>query len=369
MKKLLIVAEYFRPGYKAGGPIKSIENLANILNEDLNIYILTRNHDLNEITPYNIQKDKWIKQSKNYLFYDNDNLGFKTFKKINIDEFDYIYLNSLFSITTIKFLIKNKTLQNIFLSPRGELGEGALNLKRKKKITFLNVVKWIRIYKNVKFIGSSKLEINEINNYFPNNEKYEISNLSTPSKYNFTNNKIAGKVNLFFVSRITEKKNLAFLIELLEKIEEEVNLKVIGPAEDEKYYQKCQELIEKLPSNININFIGSKDPSEIHDLIKDEDYFILPTLNENYGHVIAEALSFKKPVIVSDETPWNEYIIKNKLGYVLNLNDVLWINSLKEVIKQDSKGYEKYASNFRTIEEDFQNKNDEIKNKYLRIFK
>ncbi|UXV32713.1 glycosyltransferase [Mammaliicoccus sciuri] len=369
MKKLLIVAEYFRPGYKAGGPIKSIENLANVLNEDINIYILTRNHDLHEITPYNIQKDKWIKQSENSLFYDNDNLGFKTFKKINIDEFDYIYLNSLFSSTTIKFLIKNKTLQNIFLSPRGELGEGALKLKRAKKLLFLKIVKWFRLYKNVTFIGSSKLEINEIIKFFPKNRMYEVSNLSAPSKYKFINNKVSGKVNIFFVSRITHKKNLSFLLDLLEKIEEEVNLKVIGPAEDEKYYQKCQELIEKLPSNININFVGSKDPNEIYALVKDEDYFILPTLNENYGHVIAEALSFKKPVILSDETPWNEYIIKNKLGYILNLNDVLWINSLKEVIKQDSNDYEKYANNFRTIEEDFEKKNDEIKNKYLRIFK
>ncbi len=369
MKKLLIIAGYFRPGFKAGGPIKSIENLANVLSEDLDIYILTRNHDLNDKTTYSIQKNKWIEKNKRYLFYDNDDLGFKTFKKINLKEFDYIYLNSLFSKSTIKFLIKNRRLRNIYLSPRGELGEGALKLKSVKKLLFLKIVKWLRLYKNVTFIGSSKLEINEINKFFPKNAMYEVSNLSAPSKYKFINNKVSGKVNIFFVSRITHKKNLLFLLELLEKIEGEVNLKVIGPAEDEKYYQKCQELIEKLPSNININFMGSKDPNEIYALIKDEDYFILPTLNENYGHVIAEALSFKKPVIVSDETPWNEYIIKNKLGYILNLNDKLWINTLNEVIKQDSKDYEKYSNNFRTLEEDFEKKNDEIKNKYLRIFK
>jgi glycosyltransferase involved in cell wall biosynthesis len=38
------------------------------------------------------------------------------------------------------------------------------------------------------------------------------------------------------------------------------------------------------------------------------DAFVLPTLGENVGHVIAESLSASCPVICSDETPWTDLL-------------------------------------------------------------
>jgi hypothetical protein len=34
------------------------------------------------------------------------------------------------------------------------------------------------------------------------------------------------------------------------------------------------------------------------------DLFLFPTLGENYGHVISEALASGCPVVISDQTPW-----------------------------------------------------------------
>jgi glycosyltransferase involved in cell wall biosynthesis len=36
----------------------------------------------------------------------------------------------------------------------------------------------------------------------------------------------------------------------------------------------------------------------------DADLFFLPTLGENFGHAIFEALSSGVPVLISDRTPW-----------------------------------------------------------------
>jgi glycosyltransferase involved in cell wall biosynthesis len=39
-------------------------------------------------------------------------------------------------------------------------------------------------------------------------------------------------------------------------------------------------------------------------MMKNYDLFFLPTLGENYGHVIFEALASGVPVLISDRTPW-----------------------------------------------------------------
>ncbi len=36
----------------------------------------------------------------------------------------------------------------------------------------------------------------------------------------------------------------------------------------------------------------------------EHDLFFLPTLGENFGHVISESLSSGTPVLISDTTPW-----------------------------------------------------------------
>ena len=51
----------------------------------------------------------------------------------------------------------------------------------------------------------------------------------------------------------------------------------------------------------------------------DNDVFIIPSQSENFGLVIAEAMSYGLPVIVSEETPWH-IVKKNNYGWVVSLN-------------------------------------------------
>ena len=47
--------------------------------------------------------------------------------------------------------------------------------------------------------------------------------------------------------------------------------------------------------------------------------FLFPTLGENYGHVILEALSAGCPCIISDQTPW-QHLEENQAGFVFPLD-------------------------------------------------
>jgi glycosyltransferase involved in cell wall biosynthesis len=65
------------------------------------------------------------------------------------------------------------------------------------------------------------------------------------------------------------------------------------------------------------------------------DLFILPTLNENFGHSIVESLSVGTPVLISDNTPW-----RSSASYAINSVPLLsnsWIEALNFFARLDSK--------------------------------
>ena len=66
--KLLIITDHYLPGYKAGGPIKSIETLCDNIKKVLHVTVMTSNFDLGEDNPYeNILFDK-ILSVNGYFF-------------------------------------------------------------------------------------------------------------------------------------------------------------------------------------------------------------------------------------------------------------------------------------------------------------
>ena len=68
--KLLIVTNHYLPGYKAGGPIKSISTICDNLQYHFNITVMTSNHDFGEEKLYgNIEFDKTLNINKYNIIY------------------------------------------------------------------------------------------------------------------------------------------------------------------------------------------------------------------------------------------------------------------------------------------------------------
>jgi glycosyltransferase involved in cell wall biosynthesis len=59
-----------------------------------------------------------------------------------------------------------------------------------------------------------------------------------------------------------------------------------------------------MPGNIQVRYLGSVPHSEILGIFASHDVFFFPTLAENNGYVILEALLAGCPVLLSDRTPW-----------------------------------------------------------------
>lgn len=341
--KILIIMGGFFPGKKYGGPPVSVDNFCKLMKED-ECYVVTHNHDMGESEKYKDIAEGWNNRA-NYkvLYLDDKEYCYKTFERIT-DEIkpDVIYLQGLFQSCILPCLIiaKKKNIK-VILASRGELCVGAFK-KRYKKIPYIVALKIFGLLKNVSFQSTSDEETERIHKLLgiPFERIHELSNVpSIPeSKFDITEKK-SGQAKFIFLSRIHPKKNLFAAIQYLRDITGDVLFDIYGSLEDAEYWKKCQQEIETLPKNVKVNYCGLLSHEQVHETFSQYNGFIFPTYSENFGHVIAEALSVGCPVIISDQTPWTDVNKYNAGGaFVLNNNDA-FIEYIQNVVDMDEEEY------------------------------
>ena len=73
--------------------------------------------------------------------------------------------------------------------------------------------------------------------------------------------------------------------------------------------------------------------------------FLFPTLGENFGHVISEALIGGCPVIISDQTPWRN-LEEAQVGWDIKLNCTQkFIESIQKCVDLDEDRYRQLSTN------------------------
>lgn len=350
-KRVLIFVDWFIPAFKAGGPIRSVYNLVTRLSDEFEFHIITGDRDLGDESPYlEIEFDTWQKIDEAKVIYlSKKNQNLKKFRSL-IKEIDpnTIYLNSLFSFTfsLIPLWLKKRfpTVKYV-LAPRGMLGNGALEIKKKKKEIFIALARLIKLYKGIIWHATNKKEKKEIKKIFGKRNNVLIAdNLASTPVFSFQNiikMKLNGfeKKRFLFVGRIARVKNVDKLIHwFLELASErkEFKLDIIGTIEDKGYYKELLSLIDGNPA---ISIQDALHPKEITKAYVKAHFFCLPTRGENYGHVIIEALSYACPVIISQKTPWRN-LEEDKIGWDLPLDKPeQFIAVFKECLNMDAETY------------------------------
>lgn len=348
---ILIFIDWFLPGFKAGGPIKSVSNIVNSLHQDFNFFIITSDRDIDDDKPYETEPlDKWIEKEYYQIAYlsEENRINFIT-KTIQENSFDTFYFNSFFSkkytLDPLSIVKKIKSNPKIIIAPRGMLGKGALKIKALKKGVFLFFAKLIGLYNNVIWHATDAGESNDIKLIFGNNSKVIVSpNISI---LNITESKIKknkSELSLVFFSRITQKKNLFYCLEILNKlIDHNITLDIYGSIEDETYWKMCEDFIRK--NNLKVNYISKLNPLDVQSTLSNYHFLFFPTLHENYGHVIVEALSAGCGLILSSNTPWKN-LQKSKIGWDIDLeNKNEFISVIEECFEMTQEEYNEYRKN------------------------
>lgn len=325
MKKVLVLSDFFFPAYKAGGPIKSLKNLCRIFG-DVKFDVITSNKDIDGEL---IDTNTTLFENVNTYYTSNIYEILSSILKLTkMNEYDYIYLNSFFSVKfslLIRMLIATKLVraQKVILAPRGELTKGALSLKSFRKNVFLNIYKVLSLHKNITFQFTSKEENKDGLSILGNVDSILVSNMHDEIPNYIEKIKHKDNLEIVFLSRISEKKNLLTLCKALAFIVSEdvkIKLNIVGNIENSEYWNLCLAELSKTNDNISYRYLGSKKPDEIKSILESSHVFVLPTLNENYGHAIVEAMTYSNIVVISDQTPWSE--VSNHGSIVISYDDV-----------------------------------------------
>ncbi len=112
--------------------------------------------------------------------------------------------------------------------------------------------------------------------------------------------------------------------------------------EDRDYWEKCLAVIRTLPASVTVSFDGPVPHEAVTGVLQQHHLFVLPTLGENFGHAIFEALLAGKPVLISDKTPWSQ-LPEKKAGHDLALDPVLFGRTLGFYAMMDQAGYDEWS--------------------------
>ena len=325
--RVLVFVGFFLPGYKGGGPIRTIKNLLDQTSNEVGYQIVTSDRDLGDTSPYDsIRAGEWNKANDIPVFYIQPGLtGIKSIAKIiNKKNYDVIYLNSFFSIrfSLIPLVIAKVLQQKIILGPRGEFSSGALSLKSGKKYNFIKLYKLLGLHNDIVFQASSRYEKEDIQRVLGDKVAIKIAeDLGAKDFVTKIPMRIDSAIKAVFVSRISPMKNIITALEILKNVQRPTTYHIYGPIEDIEYWTKCETLINTLPEHIDVQYKGVLKPDNVLETISKYDLFFMPTKGENYSHVIAEALRAGLPILIADTTPWRN-LQEQGIGWDLPLNDL-----------------------------------------------
>ena len=331
--KVLVFSDYYLPGYRAGGPLRTLANMVERMGDEIAFRIITRDRDFGAAEPYAVVRTgSWERAGKaEVLYLAPRDLSLQALRAVLCSvDYDVLYLNSFFSRSfTLKPLLLRYLGQipqrPVVLAPRGEFSPGAMRLKRGRKRAFVAAARTASLYDDVMWQASSEYEQDDIRRWFgsevtvcvaPDVPNAPVASAPPPQHPA----KQEGRCEIVFLSRISRKKNLDGALRMLADLQGEVHFDIYGPLEDDRYWRECQRLIAALPANIQVEYRGTVPHEEVSGVMSRYHLFLLPTLGENFGHVILEALVAGCPVLISDQTPWRG-LSAGGAGWELPLSD------------------------------------------------
>ncbi|HQZ83431.1 MAG TPA: glycosyltransferase [Pyrinomonadaceae bacterium] len=357
----MIFCDYYLPGFKGGGGMWSVVNLVDRFKAKYDFFIVTRDRDLAETTPYkNVASGEWNKVVNAEVFYFKK--GELTAKRVAelVAEIkpEAVYLNSTFSLPVRRFLSarRKKLIAKVpvILAPCGEMSKAALAIKAVKKALFLKYATKVGLYNGVIWKASFDTDAVDIRDVFGAKVEVMTAPDLVPESIlpdyapSWKPEKKPGSVKFVYLSRISPKKNLAYLLERLKNVRDgAVSLEIIGPVDDEAYWQRCEALIKDLPKNIAVNALGAFPNLEALRLVAKSHFFVMPTLNENFGYVFIEALAAGCPILISDNTVWTD-IDERNAGWQIPLDKPeSFVEKINSCIAMDAQVYSQMSDSAR----------------------
>ena len=353
--RVLVLLGCYLPGFRSGGPVRTISSMVEALSAHFEFHIVTLNHDSGSDVPYDSVKTGAWNQVGSARVYYVPKWSLKIIRTIAEEvNPDVIYLNGFFATSTLFGLIARKLKMlpraPLVLATRGDLAGGALGLKSSKKQTFMFFARKLGLYDELLWHASSVREkremVEQLNDFGVVEDSVHVASdlgqgyaeiVNTPKQ------KAPGEAHFVTVSRVTRMKNLSFTLDRLSELEGRISLEIFGPIEDQELWAECGQKIRELPPSVAVQYRGELEPSSVVSEMSKRHFFILPTLGENYGHVIIEGAAAGCPLVISNRTQWLSLSQKG-IGWDIPLDDLSrWKNVLQECVDMTDERYRRMS--------------------------
>ena len=295
--KLLISAYSFMPDF--GGPARSVPQLAQhlaILGAEVTLWAPDGSAVNNPLIP-SVSGLRGSNAPLEELFH------------ANRSRFDLIHDNGIWQPHHRALSAKAHHYgQPLVISIRGMLEPWALKHKKWKKQVAWWAYQKRDLHKASILHATAASEAKQLRSLGLKNKISVIPNgVSLPPETTLSEHSetFSGERTCLFLSRIHPKKGIPLLLKAWAKVGPTGwRLKVAGPDENNHLSQLVRE-VDKLGIRESVEFTGPLEGDEKKKAFKSADLFVLPTFSENFGIVVAEALSYGCPVITTHGAPWS----------------------------------------------------------------
>lgn len=137
--------------------------------------------------------------------------------------------------------------------------------------------------------------------------------------------------NVLYVGSISVRKGIRYLIEAFIKLEiPNKKLIIVGPMD-------AISGIEDIEITEDIEFTGILKGTHLEKIYQWADVFCLPTIEDGYGLVLGEALSYGLPLITTTNSGGFDLISEGIEGFIVPIRDALAIYEKLKLLSSDTK--------------------------------
>jgi L-malate glycosyltransferase len=162
----------------------------------------------------------------------------------------------------------------------------------------------------------------------------------------------SGQITLGTAARLSEAKGVEYLLlAMAQLVDRHPYLKLVIAGDGE-----LKESLQKMVNDLNISnyVVLTGYVQDVHNLMYSFDIFVLPSLQEPFGLVCAEAMSLHKPVVGTAVGGVPEQVLHGKTGFIVPPRDPESLaTSLDKLISSPAliadfgeHGYQHYLNNF-----------------------
>ena len=224
----------------------------------------------------------------------------------------------------------------LVLSPRGMLGAAALTFSERRKRLFWQLAQAGAVARVRCFHATSDAEVADIRAFgltapvavIPNGVDLPARPPQGPRER-----------EVLHLGRIHPKKGIDRLLQAWALVAPEMpgwRLRIVGPSEG-GHTAELEALARRLSLGDRVRFEGPLYGTDKQEAYRRAALFVLPTRNENFGMVVAEALAQGTPVISTKGAPW-QGLGTERCGWWIDHGPTLMAATLREALTTPPEG-------------------------------